>query len=121
MINLADLLGLTLFGYKKNTSILRRASNQNKNVIVIGAGIAGASIAHGLRTTNIPHLVLEGSEFIAQGASGNPAGLQSPQLMAAPNPSMQMSLACFRHCLHLGMKLVVLVYLTWVYFRVLPV
>ena len=93
-----------LFGYKKNTSILRRASNQNKNVIVIGAGIAGASIAHGLRTTNIPHLVLEGSEFIAQGASGNPAGLQSPQLMAAPNPSMQMSLACFSYARRLAVQ-----------------
>ena len=82
----------------------RYYSHSDKKVIIIGAGIAGASIAHGLRATNIAHIVVEGSETIASGASGNPVGLQGPQLMAAPHPSMQMSLACFSYARELAFQ-----------------
>ena len=93
-----------LTGYFKSNKFPRRNSYQCKNVIIIGAGIAGASIAHGLRATNIPHIVLEGSNSLAAGASGNPAGLLTPQLMAAPHPSMQMSLSCFSYVSRLAIQ-----------------
>ncbi len=93
-----------LTGYYQTHSVIKTISNQHKNVIVIGAGIAGASIAHGLRAANISHFVLEGSNSIAGGASGNPAGLITPQLMAAPHPSMQMSLACFSYVSRLAIQ-----------------
>ncbi len=80
-----------------------RNLSSEKNVIIIGAGIAGASIAHGLRATNIPHIILESADKIASGSSGNPAGLQTPQLMAAPHPYMQMSLACFSYARQLAL------------------
>ncbi len=93
-----------LTGFYNSQNIRRRTSSQHKNAIIIGAGIAGASIAQGLRATNIPHIVLEGFNSVAAGASGNPAGLQTPQLMAAPHPSMQMSLACFSYASRLAIQ-----------------
>ena len=92
-----------LTGYY-TAGLSRYYSHSDKKVIIIGAGIAGASIAHGLRATNIAHIVVEASETIASGASGNPVGLQGPQLMAAPHPSMQMSLACFSYARELAFQ-----------------
>ena len=88
-----------------NDNILKAPINRSseKNVIIIGGGIAGASIAHGLRATNVPHIILEAADTTASGPSGNPAGLQTPQLMAAPHPSMQMSLACFSYARQLAL------------------
>ena len=91
-----------LKGWYNRTAVPLRNLSLEKNVIIIGGGIAGASIAHGLRASNIPHIILEEADAIAQGASGNPAGLQTPQLMAAPHPSMQMSLSCFSYARQLA-------------------
>ena len=93
-----------LIGWRNNIAAIPRNLTSKKNVIIIGGGIAGASIAHGLRATNIPHIILEAADTIASGASGNPAGLQTPQLMAAPHPSMQMSLACFSYARKLALE-----------------
>ncbi len=92
-----------LTGWYNTISIAPRNVSLEKNVIIIGGGIAGASIAHGLRATNIPHIILEAEDTIASGSSGNPVGLQTPQLMAVPHPSMQMSLACFSYARQLAL------------------
>ena len=92
-----------LKGWYKTMLAAPKNLSPEKKVIIIGGGIAGASIAHGLRATNIPHTILEAEDTIASGSSGNPVGLQTPQLMAAPHPSMQMSLACFSYARQLAL------------------
>ncbi|MDC0461459.1 FAD-dependent 5-carboxymethylaminomethyl-2-thiouridine(34) oxidoreductase MnmC [Alphaproteobacteria bacterium] len=88
----------------KSSDVVGKNIIKDKNVVIIGGGIAGASMAAGLRAVGIPHIILEAAPNIAAGASGNPAGLQTPQLMAAPHPSMQMSLSCFSYARALAMQ-----------------
>ncbi|HYD86689.1 MAG TPA: bifunctional tRNA (5-methylaminomethyl-2-thiouridine)(34)-methyltransferase MnmD/FAD-dependent 5-carboxymethylaminomethyl-2-thiouridine(34) oxidoreductase MnmC [Vitreimonas sp.] len=56
------------------------AAVQPKRVAIIGAGIAGASIAHALGLRGIETIVLEAARTLGAGASGNPAGLVMPRL-----------------------------------------
>lgn len=53
-----------------------------QHVSVIGAGIAGAQIAHHLAQQGIEVLVIESEKHIATGASGNLAGVFSPRITA---------------------------------------
>lgn len=51
-----------------------------KRVAVLGAGIAGASIAQALTRRGVEVVVLEAAPSLGAGASGNPAGLVMPRL-----------------------------------------
>ena len=58
---------------------------QSRHVMVIGAGIAGASVARSLAERGFVVQVLERQERVAQGASGNPAGIILPVLSRTDN------------------------------------
>ncbi|MEQ1810449.1 MAG: bifunctional tRNA (5-methylaminomethyl-2-thiouridine)(34)-methyltransferase MnmD/FAD-dependent 5-carboxymethylaminomethyl-2-thiouridine(34) oxidoreductase MnmC [Terricaulis sp.] len=51
-----------------------------KRVAVLGAGIAGASVAQALVLRGVEVVVLEAARELGAGASGNPAGLVMPRL-----------------------------------------
>lgn len=51
-----------------------------KRVAVLGAGIAGASVAQALTRRGVEVVVLEAARELGAGASGNPAGLVMPRL-----------------------------------------
>jgi tRNA 5-methylaminomethyl-2-thiouridine biosynthesis bifunctional protein len=59
--------------------------NIPKKVMVIGAGIAGASVAYALAQRQIPVTVIE-SKQIASGGSGNPVAVIRPEPGGAHNP-----------------------------------
>ena len=52
-----------------------------KNILIIGAGIAGCSLAHFLANTGWAVTLLEGQDNIAQGGSGNPVAAIYPKFM----------------------------------------
>jgi tRNA 5-methylaminomethyl-2-thiouridine biosynthesis bifunctional protein len=52
-----------------------------KNILIIGAGIAGCSLAHFLANTGWTVTLLEGQDNIAQGGSGNPVAAIYPKFM----------------------------------------
>jgi tRNA 5-methylaminomethyl-2-thiouridine biosynthesis bifunctional protein len=51
-----------------------------KRVAILGAGIAGASVAQALTRRGIEAIALEAGRELGAGASGNPAGLVTPRL-----------------------------------------
>ncbi|MBC7767332.1 MAG: bifunctional tRNA (5-methylaminomethyl-2-thiouridine)(34)-methyltransferase MnmD/FAD-dependent 5-carboxymethylaminomethyl-2-thiouridine(34) oxidoreductase MnmC [Phycisphaerales bacterium] len=56
------------------------APSHPKRVAVIGAGVAGASVAAALSLRGIETVMLEAARELGAGASGNPAGLVMPRL-----------------------------------------
>lgn len=78
---------------------VRRGSAENpsprgRRIAVIGAGIAGASVAVGLRRRGAQPLVLETGDHAGSGASGNRMALQSPKLTLDHNATSRMSASC---------------------------
>ncbi len=69
-------------------------SDQPRKVAVIGSGIAGASVAAGLRRRGCVPVVLDAGSAAGSGASGNRMALQSPKLTIDHNPMSQLSLSC---------------------------
>lgn len=65
--------------------------------IVVGAGIAGCLTARALVLRGWEVLVLEASDAIAEGASGNPQGLLYTQLPAADSAHGEFTLASYIH------------------------
>ena len=59
--------------------------NIPKKVVVVGAGIAGASVAYALAQRHIPVTVIE-SKQIASGGSGNPVAVIRPEPGGSHNP-----------------------------------
>ena len=68
-------------------------------IIVIGAGIAGCSLARALAERGMQVTVLEAST-IASGASGNVAGVLFPQLAKRPSVMSAWYFAAYRFMLH---------------------
>ena len=56
------------------------APSHPKRVAIVGAGIAGASVALALTRRGVEAVVLEAARELGAGASGNPAGLVMPRL-----------------------------------------
>ena len=73
-----------LVGRKEEVSSLPKP--QQKNIIVIGAGIAGATLAHALAVRGHRVIVVERG-VVANGASGNAAAVLFPQLTKRWNQS----------------------------------
>ena len=78
---------------KKNNFSLNK--NYNK-IIIVGGGIAGASVAHQLSKDKIDHYLIERND-IASGASGNLAGIVSPFLTVNDTLSSRLSVSCLSH------------------------
>lgn len=62
------------------TSLYPYAACNPKRVAVLGAGIAGASVAQALVRRGVEVVVLEAARDLGAGGSGNPAGLVMPRL-----------------------------------------
>jgi tRNA 5-methylaminomethyl-2-thiouridine biosynthesis bifunctional protein len=67
-------------GGAPNRTTYPYAATNPKRVAVLGAGIAGASVAQALVRRDIETIVLEAARELGAGASGNPAGLVMPRL-----------------------------------------
>ena len=72
-----------------------------RRVAVVGAGVAGASVAHALRRQGHSPLVVTAGDGIADGASGNIAAVQTPRLTALDSPGGRFSLAAWEFARHL--------------------
>ncbi|MEW6119149.1 MAG: bifunctional tRNA (5-methylaminomethyl-2-thiouridine)(34)-methyltransferase MnmD/FAD-dependent 5-carboxymethylaminomethyl-2-thiouridine(34) oxidoreductase MnmC [Pseudomonadota bacterium] len=66
-------------------------------VAVIGAGVAGAAVAHALAVRGIEAVVLEREAAPAQAASGNPIAVFRPVLSRDDNRSTRLTRAAFLH------------------------
>jgi tRNA 5-methylaminomethyl-2-thiouridine biosynthesis bifunctional protein len=65
------------------------------SVKIIGAGIAGASLAYALARRHINVEVLDAASDMAEGASGNIAALQTPRLTVDPTDHGWLSMNAF--------------------------
>ena len=65
-----------------------------KKVAVIGGGIAGASVAAGLRRRGADIVIFEQGPGFGAGASGNRMALQSPRLTIDHNAMSRLSASC---------------------------
>lgn len=63
-----------------SASLYPYAPSHPKRVAVLGAGIAGASVAHALTRRGVEAIVLDAARDLGAGASGNPAALVMPRL-----------------------------------------
>ena len=71
-----------------------RSRPLSPRVCIIGAGVAGASIARALRQLGVSPVVVD-AEGIGAGASGNPAALVTPRLDAGGGPAAQLYAQAF--------------------------
>ena len=81
---------------------LAEQSGQPQDVVIIGAGIAGASIAHALKRHGVTPLILGAGEAAADGASGNLAAVQSPRLTALDTFPGRLSLTAWGYARYLA-------------------
>lgn len=68
-------------------------------VVILGAGVAGASIAAALRRRGRDTLVIDAARSPAEGASGNPVGLVMPRLDRGSDAASGFLLAAYLHAL----------------------
>ena len=85
--------------YKKTVSPEQdhpiKAGQHDGRVVVLGAGIAGASVAASLMRYGVKPLVIGSSASIADGASGNISAVQAPRLTATDTPEARLSLTAW--------------------------
>lgn len=70
---------------------------RERHAVVIGAGVAGVSVAHALAEQDWRVTILEKQSRVAAGASGNPGGVVLPHLTADMNRESRFYLAAFLH------------------------
>lgn len=94
------------FGHKKERLEATFAGNSpaqshdnpaSKTAAIIGAGIAGSSLAHALCKSGWQVTLIERHPGPAQGASGNPAGVVRPQLALDDSFNGRLSRQAFLH------------------------
>lgn len=73
-----------------------RIHSQPPSVMIIGGGIAGACLAHGLSRVGIKPVIID-AKGLAKGASGNPCGLISPRLDLDDSPLSRFYRTAFAH------------------------
>ena len=71
-----------------------------RTVGIIGGGIAGASVAAGLRHRGIDATILDAGPGLATAASGNRLALQTPRLTVDHNDASQLSASCLAFAAH---------------------
>lgn len=75
----------------------------SRRAVVIGAGLAGSTVAERLAARDWNVTVLERQRTPASGASGNPAGILLPLFNLIDGPRARLSRACLQYALrHLG-------------------
>ncbi|MCB1179974.1 MAG: FAD-dependent 5-carboxymethylaminomethyl-2-thiouridine(34) oxidoreductase MnmC, partial [Leptospiraceae bacterium] len=81
-----------------NRQFFKLKRNKNiKDVIIIGAGLAGISLASKLAEKKIKTTIIEKSSKEGEGASGNPAGIYSPNLTADPTFVSRLTLSGYEY------------------------
>jgi tRNA 5-methylaminomethyl-2-thiouridine biosynthesis bifunctional protein len=83
-----------LVGRKRAGALTPQLAAQNREIAIIGGGIAGASVAAGLMTRGITPHIIDARDRLAGGASGNRLALQSPRLSVDHNMASRMSADC---------------------------
>ena len=76
---------------------VKKTKNQFLKFLIIGGGIAGASIAHSLNARGYSPTIVDKYDQLAQGASGNLAAVQYPRLTTVDTAAGRLSLACYRY------------------------
>ena len=100
-----------IVGYKSGHPRIRDAhtatasGNSRMRVGIIGAGIGGAAVAHGLSRRGAVPVVLDAGQNLGAGASGNRLALQTPRLAVDHNPASRMSATCLAYAAMLADKL----------------
>ena len=74
--------------------------NRRGAVGIIGGGVAGASVAAGLRHRGIETTILDAGPGLATAASGNRLALQTPRLTIDHNDASQLSASCLAYAAH---------------------
>jgi len=93
------------FGRKREMIIGVKAGSaaeptKPRTVGIIGGGIAGASVAAGLRHRGIDAKILDAGPGLATAASGNRLALQTPRLTVDHNEASQLSSSCLAYAAH---------------------
>ena len=83
-----------LVGRKRTGAITPPPAARNREIAIIGGGIAGASVAAGLVARGITPHIIDACGRLAGGASGNRLALQSPRLSVDHNVASRMSADC---------------------------
>ena len=68
-----------------------------KTALIIGGGIAGASLAHALYGRGIAATIIEAGPGLADKASGNPVALQTARLRVLHDAPGRLSVACLSY------------------------
>ena len=77
-------------------------SHKDKTALIIGGGIAGASLSYALSQRGIAATILEKESHIAAGASGNGAAMQSARLRVHNDAPGRLSVACLSYAKQLS-------------------
>lgn len=90
------------FGIKWSMTVARMkgeapAPSDKKAIAVIGAGIAGCSIARALADQGHRTVIIDRAESFCTGASGNAVGVVYPKLTVDPSPMGSYHLTAFSH------------------------
>lgn len=92
------------FGRKRHCLSARHAGRFQRvesavpqRVAVIGAGVAGAAVAHALAARGLSVMVLERADAAAQAASGNPVAVFRPLISRDDSLSSRLTRAAFLH------------------------
>lgn len=93
-----------LTGTRNNTDAIQ-GPQEDRSVVVIGAGIAGCSMAEALTRRGWQVTLLEKNAHVAGEASGNPAGLLHPMLAKDDNLAARFSRAAYLYTLRLQSRL----------------
>lgn len=93
------------FGHKREMIIGIKAGSaaalsKVPTVGIIGGGIAGASVAAGLRHRGIDATILDAGPGLATAASGNRLAIQTPRLTVDHNYTSQLSASCLAFAAH---------------------
>ena len=73
------------------------ARQEIKTPVIIGGGIAGASLAFALINRGIKPVILEQKKTLAMGASGNPVAMQSARLRVHHDAPSRLSVSCLSY------------------------
>ncbi len=72
-----------------------------RRALIVGGGIAGASLAHALTRRGVEAVIADRSGRLGTGASGNPVGIIMPRLTVDRTPSGRFHLAAFAYAARL--------------------
>lgn len=81
------------------TSVRAGRARLNHPPIIIGCGIAGASIARGFLRRGITPVIIEPETDLQSAASGNPAGLVMPRMDLQDRPESRFFLSAYLYAL----------------------